>query len=320
MEDVTDAAFRALIAKYSDPDIPRVFYTEFTSADGLVFADEHGRTRLDAKLSFTPAERPIVAQLFTASAERMELAAHMAAQRGFDGVDINMGCPDRSVEKSGCGAAMIKNPPLAREIIRAAKHGAAGLPISIKTRIGYSKESELEVWLGELLAERPAALAVHLRTRQEMSEVPAHWEWVPRIVALRDSISPETRIIGNGDVRDIADAREKAAHPLRHPPAGGADGGGCDGVMLGRAVFGNPWLFSSRRRLPEVGRGMRIKMLIEHIALFKEKLSGIVSEAVMKRHFKAYISGWPGAAELRARLMEAPDLDAAAHILIASAQ
>lgn len=301
MEDVTDAAFRAHIAHHAAPHVPRVFYTEFTSADGLVFADEDGRKRLMAKLSFLPAERPIVAQLFTAHPERMEQAAHIAADCGFDGIDINMGCPDRAVEKQGSGASLMKNPELARELIRAARRGAPGLPVSVKTRVGYFADSELEAWLGEVLAEKPDALAVHLRTRAELSDVPAHWDWMPRVVALRDRLSPDTAVMGNGDVRDLADAREKAAAT------------GADGIMLGRAVFGNPWLFSDRAEA--LSQEERIAGLIEHISLFQEQLSGLVNEAVMKRHFKAYIHGWHGAVDLRARLMETTDLEAARSIL-----
>lgn len=307
MEDVTDAAFRALIAQYSDPSIPRVMFTEFTSADGIVFANEKGQKRLNAKLSFTQAERPIVAQLFTASTERMERAATMVAERGFDGLDINMGCPDKAVEKSGCGSAMIKNPELAKEIIRAAKRGAGGLPISVKTRIGYS-HNELDTWIPTLIGEGISALTIHARTRNEMSDVPARWETIAQAVNIRNAIqnprgdaSRMTLIIGNGDVKDLSDARAKVAAT------------GCDGVMLGRAVFGNPWVFSDRAEAQSQQES--IKALIAHIALFQEKLSGIVSEAVMKRHFKAYISDWHGASELRARLMETSNLYEAMDIL-----
>lgn len=306
MEDVTDAAFRALIAKHASPAVPRVFYTEFTSADGLVFADAHGQERLRAKLSFMPRERPIVAQLFTAHPERMERAAALVAELGFDGVDINMGCPDRAVEKQGSGASLMKNPGLARELIRAARRGAPHLPVSVKTRVGYSRDDEMEGWLGELLAEQPAALAVHLRTRAEMSDVPAHWEWMPRVIAVRDAVSPETRLMGNGDVRDLTDARQKVNET------------GADGVMLGRAIFGNPWLFSNRTETPS--REERIAALIAHVQLFQEKLSGLVSEAVMKRHFKAYINGWHGAADLRAQLMETKTLDEALAVLRAASR
>src|SRR3989344_3098282 len=143
MEDVTDAAFRRLIARYGKPD---VMFTEFTSADGLFFANQSGQEKLRAKLLFSDSERPIVAQLFTSSPERMKKGAEHVAKLGFDGIDINMGCPDKAVEKSGCGAALIKNPALARELIRAAKK--SGLPVSVKTRIGYNTD-ELDTWLPE---------------------------------------------------------------------------------------------------------------------------------------------------------------------------
>ncbi len=287
MDDVTDAAFRRLIAKYSSPDIPRVMYTEFTSADGLLMADTDGQKKLRRKLLFDASERPIVAQLFTASVEHMAAAAKLCAELGFDGFDINMGCPDRSVEKSGCGAALIKNPSAARELIQAAKK--SGLPVSVKTRIGYNQD-ELDTWLPELLAEELAAIIIHARTRKEMSDVPAHWDAVARAVQIRDSLGSKTLIVGNGDVKDIADARGKAAETK------------CDGVMLGRAVFGNPWLFSNSRELAHSPEE-RMRALLEHLALFDELLSDTTHYATMKKHFKAYISGWAGAKELRVTLM-----------------
>src|SRR3989344_3632866 len=146
LDDVTDAAFRQLIARYGRPD---VMFTEFASADGLVLAPEDGKKKLLKKLIFSEEERPMVAQLFTSVPEHMEEAAHLCARLGFDGIDINMGCPDKAVEKGGCGAALIKNPALARELIRTAKK--SGMPVSVKTRIGYNKDA-LESWLPELLA------------------------------------------------------------------------------------------------------------------------------------------------------------------------
>lgn len=288
MEDVTDAAFRRLIARYGKPD---VMFTEFTSADGLVLAPPAGQKALRKKLLYSESERPIVAQLFSALSERMEKAARIATELGFDGVDINMGCPDRAVEKSGCGAALMKNPALARELIRAAKRG--GLAVSLKTRIGYNTD-ELDSWLPELLAEEPAAITVHARTRKEMSNVPAHWDAVARAVLIRDSLKSETLIIGNGDVKDIADARAKAAEAK------------CDGVMLGSAIYGNPWLFSYSRELESSyipTPQQRLQALTEHLALFDELLGDTVNYATMKKHFKAYVSGWDGAKELRVRLM-----------------
>ena len=294
MEDVTDAAFRTLIARFGKPD---VMFTEFTSADGLVLAPDHGKKVLLKKLLFSDAERPIVAQLFSAIPERMEKAAMLCKELGFDGIDINMGCPDRSVEKSGCGAALMKNPTIARELIRAAQK--SGLPVSVKTRIGYNKD-ELDTWLPELLAENPACVTIHARTRKEMSDVPAHWDAVARAVKIRDACQGETLtrtlIAGNGDVKNLDEARVRVTQT------------GCDGVMLGRAIYGNPWLFSNSRELENSSEGQRrqktIAALSEHIKLFDELLGDTSNFATMKKHFKAYISGWDGAKELRVRLME----------------
>lgn len=295
MEDVTDAAFRRLIARHGRP---HVFYTEFTSADGLVLAEEAGQKKLRRKLLFSDAERPIVAQLFTALPERMAKAAEMAREMGFDGVDINMGCPDRAVEKSGCGAALIRTPALARELIRAAK--SSGLPVSVKTRLGYNTD-ELEEWLPEILAEKPAAATLHARTRKEMSEVPARWERVRRAVEIRDALGSPALILGNGDVKDLADARAKAAAT------------GCDGVMLGRAIYGNPWLFSDRADAPSPQE--KIAALVEHLRLFENLQADVTSFAVMKKHFKAYIAGWEGAKDLRMRLMECDSSEEAIALL-----
>ena len=296
LDDVTDAAFRRLIARYGRPDI---MFTEFTSADGLVLAPEAGKQKLLKKLIFSEEERPIVAQLFTSVPEHMEEASHLCAQLGFDGIDINMGCPDKAIEKGGCGAALIKNPSLARELIRAAKK--SGLPVSVKTRIGYNKD-ELESWLPELLAEEPAAVTIHARTRKEMSDVPARWDSVARAVEIRNTMRSSTLIIGNGDVEDIVNARKKAEETK------------CDGVMLGRAIFGNPWIFSNSRELAHSPKE-RIGALQEHLALFDELLSGTTSYATMKKHFKSYVSGWNGAKELRVRLMETESSALAQEIL-----
>ncbi|MDO8462802.1 MAG: tRNA-dihydrouridine synthase [bacterium] len=292
MANVTDAAFRRVIARYGKPD---VLWTEFCSADGLW----HTRVKRgvpDAEnplmfdLMFSASERPIVAQFFTADPAMMEYAAAVAVELGFDGVDINMGCPDRTVEACGAGAALMKNPTLAREIIRAAKRGAGGLPVSVKTRIGYARD-EVATWLPALLAEDLAAVTLHARTRKEMSLVPARWEHVAEAVRLRDALGVSTVILGNGDVDDLADARERviASH--------------ADGAMLGRAIFGNPWCFSHDVLIEDVPLAERLRVMVEHAQLFEQILPH-KSFAVMRRHFKAYVSGFHGAAELRAALME----------------
>ncbi len=303
MADVTDAAFRRLIAKYSkgkDGGLD-VMWTEFVSVDGLCSA---GKKKLLHLLKFSEKERPIVAQLFGAKPETMRRAAALAAKLGFDGVDINMGCPDRAVEKQGGGAALIKNPKLARELIRAAKRGAGKLPISLKTRIGYNK-NELTTWLPELLAEEPAVVIIHARTRKELSNAPARWADLREAVALRDKIGSQTLIIGNGDVADLADAERKVKES------------GADGAMLGRAFFGWPWLLdSSRLNLSEDLRfSLCLSVLLEHTKLFEKLLSKHKSFAVMKKHFKAYVSGFPGAKELRAKLMTTKDVTEVEKIL-----
>lgn len=300
MADVTDAAFRRMIAKYSrhtradgSAGGPDVFWTEFVSADGLARATDEGKAKLMADLMYGEEERPIVAQLFSSNEEYMEMAAALCRELGFDGIDINMGCPDRSIEKQGCGAAMIKDPAKARAIIQAAKRGAGPLPVSVKTRVGYNKD-ELETWLPEILAENPAVVTVHARTRKDMSKVPARWERVARAVLIRNELGSDTLIFGNGDALSLEDAKQKA------------ELSGADGVMLGRAIFGNPYLFHPEKDISTVSLDERLRVMFEHTKLFEDLLPH-KSFAIMKKHYKAYVHGFPGAAELRAELMEAKD-------------
>ena len=285
MANVTDAAFRRIIAKYGKPD---VMFTEFTSADGLM---SKGRENLLIDLMYSESERPIVAQLFAGNPEKMFEAAKLVKKLGFDGLDINMGCPDRSIEKSGAGAALIKNPALARALIRAAREGANPLPISIKTRLGYSKDT-LDEWLPELLAEKPAAITLHARTRKEMSKVPAHWDRIRDAVVIRDELRSQTLILGNGDVESIREAKQKAKDIK------------ADGIMLGRAIFGNPFLFSNSQEFENRNLDKRLEVLVEHAKLFEELLGKHKNFAIMKKHFKAYVEGFEGAKELRMKLME----------------
>jgi nifR3 family TIM-barrel protein len=297
LANVTDAAFRRLIAAYSKVPgaVPHVTYTEFVSADGLVRANEEGRRKLMRDLVFSDAEHPIVAQFFTATPAHMEAAAALAQELGFDGVDINMGCPDRAVEKQGAGAKLMLNPTRAKELIAAAKRGAPRLPVSVKTRLGYNKDI-LDEWLPALLEAEPAVVTIHARTRKEMSKVPARWERVRCAVDIRNKMNSNTLIVGNGDAKDMADAKEKIAES------------GADGVMLGRAIFGRPWLFASPNGNLEIA--VRLRILVEHTKLFEELLGDTPGRAgksfvIMKKHFKAYVEGFPGAKELRVELMEA---------------
>jgi tRNA-dihydrouridine synthase len=357
MADVTDAAFRRMFVKYSKNEtsfsvIPAeagiqsesindyVTWTEFVSADGLCLAPEEGRKRLLRAFDYIEAERPIVAQIFGSNPEHIERAVAMVRELGFDGVDINMGCPDRSVEKQKAGAALIKNPELAKEIILSAKRGAKGkdrvIPVSVKTRIGYNKD-ELEKWLPKILEAEPALVTIHARTRKEMSLVPARWERIKRAVEIRDEVyerlhptkflslhhsdtnnagqSPMTKILkgkektliaGNGDVSSREDALLKIKES------------GADGAMVGRGIFGNPWFFSIDKRsdLKNLKRSdlkkddnyifveEKLNALVEHTKLFEE-LCEYKNFSVMKKHYKAYCHGFDGAKELRIKLMEA---------------
>lgn len=293
MADVTDPAYRRLIAAHGKPDVT---WTEFVSADGLYYTREVKKipdheNPLVRDLGFTQSERPIVAQLFGSNPERMAYAAKLCAELGFDGIDINMGCPDRSIEKQGAGAAMIKSAESATAIVAAAR--TSGLPVSVKTRIGYTTET-IDEWIGHLLSLGLPALTVHLRTRKEMSLVPAHWELMPRVVALRDTRAPGTLIIGNGDVQSREDALQKAQES------------GADGVMLGRAIFGNPWVFTDRAH-ESITPEEKLAALREFARYFEE-LVPAKSSHLLKKHFKSFVSGWPGASELRQKLMETSSL------------
>jgi nifR3 family TIM-barrel protein len=289
MADVTDVAFRALVAKCGAPD---VFWTEFVSADGLHHTREIKKISdkenpLLRDLAFDKNERPIVAQIFSSQPEMISYAAKLVAELGFDGVDLNMGCPDRAIEKQGAGAALVKNPKLAVDLIRAAKD-ASTLPVSVKTRIGYNKES-LDEWLPALLEASPAAITLHLRTRKELSLVPADWELMKKAVGIRNRINPDVLLIGNGDVKNLQDGKAKVAAT------------GCDGAMLGRAMFGNPWVFAGRKT-EDTPLALKLAALSELAENF-EKVTPPKNFSVLKKHIKAFVTGFDGAAELRAQLM-----------------
>lgn len=287
MANVTDAAFRRIIAENGKPDL---MYTEFVSANGLM---SPGQSVLLKDLLYSEVERPIIAQLFTADPEKLFLAAQLIKKLGFDGLDINMGCPDKNVMKQGAGASLIKNPTLARELIKAAKAGAPSLPILIKTRIGDTKNT-LSTWLPELLAEQPAVITVHARTRKELSKVPARWETVKEAVDIAQGSG--VLIVGNGDVVDIADGRNKAKIT------------GCDGIMIGRGIFGNPWLFNLQKKLEDITVADRLTIMIKHTELFIKLLGETKSFHIMRKHYKAYAHGFDGAKELRVELMKTEGL------------
>ncbi len=292
MYDVTDIAFRQMFVRYGKPD---VMYTEFTSAEGITHPE--GAQHIGHLLRREANESPLLAHLFSASPAAMRTAARHAAAQGFDGVDINMGCPVKNIQKQGCGAAMICDPDNAVAVVHAARAGIAdagrALPVSVKTRIGYTQIDEWQPWLTRLMADaRPDALAVHLRTKKEMSDVPAHWELMPAIAALRTQLAPTMALIGNGDIVSMDDADVKARAT------------GCDGVMVGRGVFGNPWFFNRHYGGRAPSHVAQLRALIEHIDLYERYFAGVKNFEIMKRHFKAYVHGFDGASALRAALMD----------------
>ena len=304
MAGVTDAAFRFMVAKYSKykgKDIgeygkedleelesggPHLIYTEFVSADGLFLG---GREEIIKDMKYSEAERPIVAQFFSSDPERMKKCASLAYDLGFDGVDINFGCPDRTVCKQGAGSEIIKNPELAKEIVEKVKEGSKGLPVSVKTRAGYVTDGEMEEWIGTVLKTKPSALVLHARTRNDMYKRPARWGLVKKAVEMRDRLKSETLILGNGDISSMDDLYIKVEES------------NADGAMVGRALFGNPWFFHKDISLVSVEE--RLRVLVEHAELFEEIFSKEKNFAHIKKHFRGYVSGWSGAKELRTKLM-----------------
>ncbi|MBX4190009.1 tRNA-dihydrouridine synthase [Candidatus Parcubacteria bacterium] len=283
MMDVTDLAFRQIVIECGRPD---VFFTEFVSCDGL--CSEIGRPKLLPHLKFKENERPIVAQFFGSKPENFYKCAQLAVELGFDGIDINMGCPEnRVVSKQGAGAALILKPELAQEIIKETKRGAGDLPVSVKTRIGFNSINT-EEWISALVKAQPAAITVHGRTKKEMSSVPAHWDEIGKAA----KIIKEAGIvaIGNGDVLSYKEGLDKVKEF------------GLDGIMIGRGIFNNIWFFNPEANLP-VGPKERIRLLKKHIELFVDLWGKDKNFDVIKRFIKVYINDFEGSKDLRTKLM-----------------
>ena len=308
MEGVTDVVFRDIVARAGAPD---VFFTEFTNVSS--FASEKGRhdalERLDLKIAPNLSKTdpniskitdratnstPVVAQIWGKNPKHFGNLASALEELGFAGLDINMGCPDRHVNKSGGGAAMIKTPDLALECIKCARENTK-LPVSVKTRLGFTKIEEYKTWLPLLLNQRLAALTVHLRTRKEMSKAPAHYELIPEIIKLRDEISPETILIINGDIDDLKSAKELSE---KYP--------GVNGFMIGRGVFKNPYCFTTH----EPTREELQNLFLYHLDIFDIRAKELESRdsrypyEPIKHFIKIYFTGFDGASELRQKLME----------------
>lgn len=283
MEAVTDVVFRQVVARAGAPDL---FFTEFTNATGWVHA---GDKAVRGRLIKTAEEDPIIAQIWGGEPGDMETLAKHCKQLGYDGIDINMGCPAKSAVRSG-GSALIRKPEVAIAAITAAK--TAGLPVSVKTRLGYTNIDEWQVWLETLLKQDIANLTIHLRTKKEASKVPAHFELIPDIVKLKNDVAPQTLLTINGDIVDRAHGVELA------------DEFKVDGIMIGRGVFHNPFCFNSNVSQPS--KEQLLDLLRYHLDLFDEWQSELGRPfETLKRFFKIYIRDFDGAKDLREQLMNA---------------
>ncbi len=286
MEDVTDYAFREMFV--SALPRPDVFFTEFTSADGLC---SKGREETIRRFKYSDRQRPIVAQIWGTDPHTIYEAARLAHDMKFDGIDLNMGCPVPAVTKHGAGSGLIKNPALAKDLIEAVKKGAPCTAISVKTRLGFAHVNT-EEWIAFLLHQKLDAITIHARIAVQMSTGDADWGEIAKAVTLRDAISPGTIIIGNGDVMDYAQA--VGAHKKY----------GADGIMIGRGVFHNPWVFEKTTTPLPHSKDEYLSLLLQHLELFNKTWGKEKNFQIMKKFFKMYVKGFNGANELRQHLMD----------------
>jgi len=290
MEDVTNVVFRHVVSEAAGPD---VFFTEFTNTESFVHPE--GIFSLRGRLTFTEDEQPIVAHIWGDKPDHFRAMSIGMAEQGFKGVDINMGCPVPNVASKGKGSGLINHPETAAAIIQAAKAG--GLPVSVKTRLGYTHVDEWRDWLTHILKQDIANLSIHLRTRKEMSNGDAHWEMIPDIKQLRDEIAPDTLLTINGDIPDRQTGLELAEKY------------GVDGIMIGRGIFKNPFAFEKEPR--EHSSDELLDLLRLQLDLH-DKYSGELGPFPFKplrRFFKIYVRGFQGASELRNQLMYTESTD-----------
>lgn len=298
MDDVTDCVFRTIVSDCAPAD---VYFTEFVNVDGL---QSVGREKLLFKLRLAANEKNVVVQLWGLNPDNFRKTAAEMADMGFVGIDLNMGCPAKSEVRNGACSALINNRELAVQIIKATQEGAGDLPVSVKTRLGFSA---IDLSWHELLLEQELdALSVHWRTRKEMSKVPAHWEYAVELVKLRDKISPTTKLIGNGDVLTKQQAVELA------------DQYGLDGIMIGRGVFQDPYVFADQSLWSSQTREQKIALYRTHVQRFADTWKhGERRLVTLNKFCKVYINGFDGAKELREKLMNAQTSDELLSILAA---
>lgn len=287
MYEVTDTAYRQMFVTYGKPD---VFITEFVNVDGLAHPISRPKM-IRYYLLFDESERPIVMQIWGNNPENFYKAGQLAKELKFDGVDINMGCPDKKVMSCGGGAALIGQKSLVSELVDAVRRGSGDLPVSIKTRKGILKD-DTETWMMMLREVRPDAITLHARTAKEMSKVPADREAFG--LAARILAGSNIPLIGNGDVKSRQEGEEIAKRY------------GLDGVMIGRGVFGNYWFFSGRDA-SLISPAEKLRAAVQHAKLFERNFAGIKRFHMMYKHLASAATGFAGAKELRLLLMQAKD-------------
>lgn len=289
MDDVTDTVFRQVIADLAPPDL---YFTEFVSVDGL---QSKGRAKLLNKIKFTGKEKPIVAQVWGLDPNNYKKTAKQLVKMGFDGIDINMGCPERKIVKNGCCSALINNRELAGNIIKATQDGTAGrIPVSVKCRTGFNEVDTS--WHEFLLSHNLDALTIHGRTTVEMSKTPNRWDVIEKIKQIRDETAPNTLVIGNGD---ILSKTQGEALVKKY---------GLDGVMLGRAVFQDPYVFAGTDIWQTMEKNKKVDLYRKHIELFADTWGKNKNPAVLKKFAKIYINGFDGASALRVKIMQQHDI------------
>lgn len=292
MDGITDAPFRYITDVYGKPDI---IYTEFVSVKGLIL----GRPAMQRMLLRHQTDTFTVAQFFGNEPEYFYQAAQVALEKGYDGVDINMGCPDKSVFNRGGGAGLILQPKLAKEIVlsvqKAVKEGTKKLKIkkhitvSVKTRTGY-KNHQTKEWISNLLEVEPDFICLHGRTFAQKYSGLADWEQIG--IAAELTKKTKTKIFGNGDIKSRTEALEKIKQY------------NLAGVLIGRAALGNPWIFKGV--IPTTKE--RFKVLLEHCKKFREFFPES-DFSIMRKHLAWYVKNFPHAAEVRNQLMQVKSID-----------
>jgi len=297
MDDVTDTVFRQIVAGCSRPDL---FFTEFVNVDGL---QSPGRPKLLKKLQFTAQEKPVFAQIWGKDPENYRQIARELVQMGFAGIDINMGCPVKAVVNNGCCSALINNRELAVKIIQATKEGADGrVPVSVKTRVGFNNV-DLS-WIELLLQQNLSMLTVHGRTAKQLSEAAADWDLIGQVRQLRDKHAPGTLVVGNGDVMT---RQEGVALAKKYK---------LDGIMIGRGIFHDPFVFAQASPWPQYTKQQKIDLYSQHVNLFAKTWAGQqVRIATLNKFCKIYINGFDGAKELREEFMAAQSANELAGLL-----